>query len=75
MQRKDIGYQVGILTESEVKKIKNNLVKGFFPITFRDMGTTHTITVYRGTLTKEHLGYIGDGTYYYKSASVQIVQK
>ena len=74
-EKKTLDIKWGVLTESEVKKIKNNLVKGFFPITFRDMGTTHTITVYRGTLTKEHLGYIGDGIYYYKSASVQIVQK
>lgn len=74
-EKKTLDIKWGVLTESEVKKIKNNLVKGFFPITFRDIGTTHTITVYRGTLTKEHLGYIGDGIYYYKSASVQIVQK
>lgn len=74
-EKKTLDIKWGILTEIEVKKIKDNLVKGFFPITFRDEGESHTIYVYRGTLSKEHLGYIGDGIYYYKSASVQIIQK
>ncbi|WAX05256.1 hypothetical protein AC844P1_00045 [Anaerostipes phage AC844P1] len=74
-EKKTLEIKWGILTEAEVKKIKDNLVKGFFPITFRDAGKNHTISVYRGTLTKDHLGYIGDGVYYYKSASVSIVQK
>lgn len=74
-EKKTLDIKWGILTETEVKKIKDNLVKGFFPITFRDVGTNHTISVYRGTLSKEHLGYIGDGIYYYRSATVQIVQK
>ena len=37
--------------------------------------TDLTITTYRGNLTKEVLGYIGDGIFYYKSASVSIIQK
>lgn len=74
-EKKTLDIKWGILTETEVKKIKENLVKGFFPITFRDMGKNYTISVYRGTLSKEHLGYIGDGIYYYRSVSVQIVQK
>lgn len=74
-EKKTLDIKWGVLTEDEVKKIKDNLTKGFFSLTFRDESETHTISVYRGTLTKEHLGYIGDGIYYYKSASVQIVQK
>lgn len=74
-EKKTIDIKWGILTEAEVKIIKDNLVKGFFPITFRDEGKSYTISVYRSTLSKEHLGYIGDGIYYYKSASVQVVQK
>ena len=74
-EKKTLDIKWGILTEAELKKIKDNLVKGFFSVTFRDAGANHTISVYRGTLSKEHLGYIGDGIYYYKSASVQIVQK
>jgi len=59
-----------------------NRIKSFVLLFFRrsafedrDDGVEITIKSYRGTLTKEHLGYIGDGTYYYKSASVSIVQK
>lgn len=30
-EKKTLDIKWGVLTESEVKKIKNNLVKGFFP--------------------------------------------
>ena len=36
-EKKTLDIKWGVLTESDVKKIKNNLVKGFFPITFREM--------------------------------------
>ena len=52
-----------------------NLIAGFFPITFHDDGQDITITSYRGTLSKEVLGDIGDGNYYYRSASVSIIQQ
>ena len=74
-EKKNLTITWGVLKESELKTIKKNLIAGFFPITFRDDGETVEINVYRGTLTKEHLGYIGDGIYYYKSATVQIVQQ
>lgn len=64
----------GILTEAEMKKISTNLKSGFHPFTFRDDGTMITITAYRGTLKKEHLGYVG-GTYYYRGATVSIIQQ
>lgn len=64
----------GVLTETEMKKISDNLRSGFYPVSFRDDGIMITITAYRGTLKKEHLGYAG-GTYYYSSASVSIVQQ
>ena len=74
-EKKNLEIKWGVLTEKEMKTISSNLKAGFFPMTFRDDGVELTIKSYRGTLTKEHLGYIGDGTYYYKSASVSIVQK
>lgn len=73
--KKTVSMKWGVLTESEVAVIKNNLVSGFFPFTFRDDGLTFTIEVYRGTLSKEHLGWLGDGIYYYKSASVDVIQR
>ena len=45
-----------------MKVIKNILVPGFFPLSFHDDGIDITINSYRGTLSKEHLGYIGDGS-------------
>ena len=63
------------ITEEELKTIKNTLIKGFFPFSFRDDGIDITIESYRGTLSKEHLGNIGDGKYYYKSATVDVIQR
>lgn len=74
-EKKTISIKWGILTEADVALIKNTLVAGFFPFTFRDDGISITIESYRGTLTKQHLGYIGDGIYYYKSVSVDIIQR
>ena len=74
-EKKDIAIKWGILTETELAAIKKIMVAGFFPISFHDDGIDLTITTYRGNLTKEVLGYIGDGIFYYKSASVSIIQK
>lgn len=73
--KKTVDLEWGILTEAQMKVITTRLTSGFFPFTFRDDGAVLTITAYRGTIKKEHLGYIGDGTYYYKSASVSIIQQ
>lgn len=74
-EKKTISIKWGILTETDVALIRNTLVAGFFPFTFRDDGISITIESYRGTLSKQHLGYIGDGIYYYKSVSVDIIQR
>ena len=55
--------------------IKNRLIAGFFPFTFHDSGIDFTIEAYRGTLTKEHYGYLGDGNYYYRTISVDVIQR
>lgn len=73
-EKKTIDIEWGVLTEAEVKKIQDALVSGFFTFSLYDCGEV-TITVYRGTLKKEHLGDIGDGTYYYKSASVSVIER
>jgi hypothetical protein len=73
-EKKTIGLKWEWLTEDEVKLLKNSLVIGFFPLTFHDAGKDHTLTTYRGTLSKEHAWEIS-GVYYYKSVSVDIVQR
>lgn len=73
--KKTLNVEWGILRESELKIIKDQLIIGFFPITFRDDGVDMTITAYRGTLTKEHIGELTDGIYWYRNASVSIIQR
>lgn len=75
-EKKTLTVSWGILEETEYNLIKNNLVKGFFPVSFRTgKETLATIESYRGTITEEILGDIGDGNFYYKSAGVDIVQR
>lgn len=66
----------GVLTESEVKTIvEATSAKGFFSLTLRDSGQAVNMTVYRGSIQKQQLGYIGDGVFYYRSMSVSFIQK
>ncbi|MDD7740694.1 MAG: hypothetical protein SOT28_01610 [Fusicatenibacter sp.] len=74
-EKKTIGIKWSWITEEEVKTIKNSMILGFFPITFRDDGEDVTITTYRGTLSKDCAGDIGDGKVWYKSVSVDVVQR
>lgn len=74
-EKKTLNISWGFLTEAEYLVIRNHLVAGFFPITFHDDGVDIEIPVYRGTLTKEVLGRLEDGVFYYRNASVDIVQK
>ena len=74
-EKKNINIKWEFLPESEVVTIKNTLIAGFFPFTFHDDGMDITIESYRGTLAKEQLGYIGDGIFYYRSVSVDIIQR
>lgn len=74
-EKKSVTFKWGILTETELVSIKKILTVGFFPISFHDDGVDLTIEAYRGTLSKEQLGWLGDGIFYYKSASVDVVQR
>lgn len=73
--KKTLSIRWGILTEDELVLIKNTLVAGFMPITFHDDGIDMTIEAYRGTLSKEQLGRLSDGVFYYLSASVDIIER
>lgn len=74
-EKKNVSIKWGILPEKDVVLIKKTLVAGFFSFTFRDDGMNITIESYRGTMSKEQLGWIGDGLFYYRSVSVDIVQR
>lgn len=74
-EKKNLSIKWEFLTEEQVTTIKNTLIPGFFPFSFHDDGIDITIESYRGTLSKEHLGDIGDGNYWYRSVSVDIIQR
>lgn len=74
-KKKTISISWGVMNDTDMKKIKNNLIDGFFPFKFHDAGVDLTINSYRGTISNEHIGELGDGHYWYKSASVKIVQQ
>ncbi len=74
-EKKTLDVKWEFITAKEANTIRNILIAGFFPITFEDYGEKITITNYRGTISKDALGYIGDGYYYYRSVTVSIIQQ
>lgn len=74
-EKKNVSLKWGILTEAEMSQIRSKIVTGFFPVTFHDDGIDMTVTVYRGTLSKEVLGRLSDGIFYYKSVSVDLIER
>ena len=74
-EKKSLSIGWEFLTEDDVKLIKGRLIAGFFPFTFRDDGLDITISAYRGTMAKEAIGYIGDGNYWYRSVTVDVIQR
>lgn len=74
-EKQTFSIKWGVLTKAEQKKIKNNLKSGFHPVYFIFDDETVALTSYRGTITSQHLGYIGDGVYYYKSVSCDIIEQ
>lgn len=74
-EKKNLSISWGFLMESEYLIIKKSLATGFFPIIFHDDGLDLEISVYRGTLSKEVLGWLDDGIFYYRSVSADIIQQ
>ena len=65
----------GILAKEEYDTIKTNLKSGFWPIIINVDGDSYKIKAYRGTLTRVPMGKLSDGKYYYRSASVEIIEQ
>ena len=59
----------------DINRGRNRIVNSFFPVTFRDDGIDMTVTFYRSTLSKEVLGRLSDGIFYYKSATVDLIER
>lgn len=74
-EKKTVSIKWGVMPESDIMLIKKGIIIGFFPVTFRDDGIDMTITAYRGTLSKEQIGPLGDGIFWYRSASVDLIER
>lgn len=74
-EKKTVSIKWGILPESDIVLIKSGIIMGFFPVTFRDDGVDMTLTTYRGTLSKEQIGRLGDGILWYRSAAVDLIER
>lgn len=74
-EKKTLDISWGLMTETDYLKIKNNMIAGFFPVVFHDDGDDLTITSYRGTISKEIIGRLDDGNFWYRSVTVQVVQQ
>ena len=73
--KKTVSIKWGVLPESEVVLIRRTLTAGFLPFTFRDDGINVTIEVYRGTISKEQIGRLGDGIFWYRSVPVDSIPR
>lgn len=73
-EKKTLSLKWEFLTAEDVANICSGLETGFFPVTFFDDNRRNTIDVYRSTITKEHLGNLGEH-YYYRSVTCDIVQR
>lgn len=73
-EKKKLSVKWEFLFEGDVALIKSKLTSGFFPVTFRDIGGTTTITSYRSTLSVDPIGERGGG-YLYRSVSVDLIQR
>lgn len=73
-EKKTVDIEWGVLSESEMATISSYLPSGFLSFKFRDDGASMTITGYRSTIEKEHIGYSG-GVYYYRTAKTSIIQQ
>ncbi|MCU0079344.1 hypothetical protein [Extibacter muris] len=74
-EKKTVSIKWGILPEQDVVTIRKRIVAGFFPITFHDDGADITIYVYRSTIAKEQIGTLGDGIFWYRSVTVDLVER
>lgn len=74
-EKEKLSITWGILTKSEYDTIKNAIKAGYWPLEINVDGEPYTINAYRGALTRVPMGQLGDGIYYYKSATVEIVEQ
>lgn len=63
------------VTRAEKQLIAHNMPPGFFALSLVYGEEETTITCYRGPFATEDLGFIGDGNYYYRTVSCELVEQ
>ena len=64
------------LRDSDLKTIKTCLKAGFFDFYFPECGELVKITVYRGTISSDDRGELGDGLgHWYKTVTCSVIQQ
>ena len=74
-EKETLSITWGILNKQEYDTIKTHLKAGFWPLHINVDGEPYQISAYRGTLTREPMGQLDDGNYYYRSAATDIVEQ
>lgn len=74
-EKEKLSISWGIITKSEYDMIKNSLSAGYWPLLINVDGEPYQINAYRGTLNRVPMGQLSDGSYYFRSASVEIVEQ
>ncbi len=74
-EKEKLSVSWGILSKEEFVQIKDSLAAGFWPIIINLDGDEYQINAYRGSLNRVPIGMLGDGHYYYRSASVELVEQ
>lgn len=74
-EKKNISIEWQFLTAAQTKKITSNVKAGFFELKLEDGGEVITIKCYRGTTSKDEIGWLDDGVFYYRSVTSSMIQK
>ena len=74
-EKKTLSVTWEFLKASELNSIRTGLTSGFFSLVVNIDGEPITLESYRGTLTSEAMGQLDDGIYYFRSASVDLVEQ
>lgn len=79
-EKKTFAITWGILTEVQLNTIRTKMPRGFFTFKVTSTGSNSSeqvlanIEAYRSNIESEYLGIL-DGTVYYKSASVEVIER
>jgi len=74
-EKEKLSISWNFLPKEKYDIIKNSLKAGYWPLLINVDGEEYQIDAYRGTLSRVPLPQMADGSYYYRSVSVDIVEQ